>query len=83
VRLNSGTKPETLMYKTYEPTPEEIAILCLEIQASWSELDIRKRMGLSPTKQPWQPPSCHLDSEITAETEYRRPADSSSIARDS
>ncbi len=44
----------------YNPTPEEIAASCRQIQAEWDESEFRRRAGQSSAGRGWAPPIMRL-----------------------
>ncbi|WP_197529093.1 hypothetical protein [Aeoliella mucimassa] len=53
------------MKSTPDPSPEEIAQLCEEIRATWSEAETYRRLVVKPT--PWHVPTAgELEEAATA-----------------
>lgn len=44
----------------YDPTPEEIAEACRQIQSEWDDNEFRRRAGYSANNAGWLPPTTRL-----------------------
>lgn len=43
-------------YSSFDPSPEQIRLACLEIQSNWTERDRMIRSGVSPEEAHWRVP---------------------------
>ena len=48
------------MYCDHDPTPDEIAQACRQIQSEWDDNEFRRRAGLASSNVGWLPPTARL-----------------------
>lgn len=59
----------------YDPTPEEIAAACRQIQAEWDDNEFRRRAGHASNGAGWLPPTARLMMRLDEpEDDYMRKA---------
>ena len=61
--------------KTNDPTPEDIAQACRQIQSEWDDNEFRRRAGLASSGVGWVPPTARLGLRFDgADDDYMRKA---------
>ena len=59
----------------YDPTPEEIAESCRQIQREWDDNEFRRRAGHAASGTGWMPPTARLVMKLDdSDDDYWRKA---------